>query len=209
MEPPETDPTARRPAMIGLTGAIAAGKSEALAALDRLGAATISSDAVVHGLLASPEVRGRLVDRWGEEVAPDGELDRERVGAIVFADPAELAWLESQLHPLVAARIAEWAGSLPAGCEVAVVEVPLLFETGMESGFDATVAVVTDDALREARAGSAGTGLVDEREGRQLPQVEKAARSTYVVENDGEIADLERQLAQLLPELASLRPELQ
>jgi len=113
--------------MVGLTGAIAAGKSEALAAFERLGAATISSDVVVHGLLASAEVRGRLVERWGADVAPDGELDRERVGAIVFADSAELAWLESQLHPLVAARIAEWAGSLPVACEVAVVEVPLLF----------------------------------------------------------------------------------
>jgi dephospho-CoA kinase len=193
--------------MIGLTGAIAAGKSEALAALDRLGAATISSDAVVHGLLASPEVREKLVDRWGQEVAASHELDRERVGEIVFADPAELAWLESLLHPLVGARIAEWAGSLPAGYEVAVVEVPLLFETGMEPGFDATVAVVSEDGVREARAGARGTSLVDEREGRQLPQGEKAARADYVVENNGEIADLEAKLAQLLPELASLRPE--
>jgi dephospho-CoA kinase len=207
VDPPETDSTPRRPAMIGLTGAIAAGKSEALAALDRLGAATISSDAVVHGLLGSPEVQGRLVDRWGGEIATEGTLDRERVGAIVFADPAELAWLEAELHPLVAARIAEWAGSLPADREVAVVEVPLLFETGMEDGFDATLAIVSDDALREARAGARGTALVGEREGRQLAQDEKAARATYVVANDGEIADLERKLAKLLPELASLRPE--
>ena len=197
----------RRPAMIGLTGSVAAGKSEALAALERLGAATISSDAVVHGLLASPEVREQLVERWGEEIAPAGELDRERIGAIVFEDRDELAWLESLLHPLVAQRLVEWAASLPADEEVAVVEVPLLFETGMEGGFDATLAVVADDSLRTARAGARGTDLLGAREGRQLSQADKASKATHVVENDGELDDLERRLAELLPELAALRPE--
>ncbi|MGB7588360.1 MAG: dephospho-CoA kinase, partial [Solirubrobacterales bacterium] len=120
------------PLTIGLTGGIAAGKSEALAAFERLGAATISSDAVVHELLDSEPLRGRLVERWGAEVAPDGPIDRTRVGEIVFGDQAELAWLESQIHPLVGERIGAWLASLPGETEIAVVEVPLLFESGMD-----------------------------------------------------------------------------
>ncbi len=122
------------PLTIGLTGGIAAGKSEALAAFGRLGAATLSSDAVVHDLLESEPLRGRLVERWGPEVAPDGRVDRARIGEIVFADPEQLTWLESQIHPLVGERTAAWLAALPAETEVAVVEVPLLFEGGRERG---------------------------------------------------------------------------
>jgi dephospho-CoA kinase len=89
------------PSLIGLTGGIAAGKSEALRILAELGAETISTDAVVHELLGSDVVRDRLVERWGAEVAPDGVVDRGRVGGIVFERPEELGWLESVLHPLV------------------------------------------------------------------------------------------------------------
>src|SRR6476646_2741601 len=108
------------PLTIGLTGGIAAGKSEALAAFGRQGAATISSDAVVHELLDTEEVIGRLTERWGDEVAPGGVVDRARIGAIVFADPDELEWLEATLHPLVGGRLAEWARDLPAEVRVAV-----------------------------------------------------------------------------------------
>ncbi len=189
------------PLTIGLTGGIAAGKSEALAAFERLGAATLSSDAVVHELLESEPLIGRLVERWGEEVAPGGRIDRARVGSIVFADPEQLTWLEQQIHPLVGERTAAWLGSLPADTEVAVVEVPLLFEAGRDEVFDTTVAIVTGDEVRRARAEARGHALVDEREARQLPQEEKAARATHVVANDGTVEDLERSLSALLDKL--------
>jgi dephospho-CoA kinase len=189
------------PLTIGLTGGIAAGKSEALAAFERLGAATISSDAVVHELLDVEPLLGRLTERWGPEVAPGGRVDRARVGEVVFADPAELAWLEAQIHPLVGERIGAWLGSLPAGTEVAVVEVPLLFESGMGDVFDTTVAVVASDEVRRARAEARGHALVGEREARQLPQGEKAARADHVVENDGSVEDLERGLSALVAKL--------
>jgi dephospho-CoA kinase len=189
------------PLKIGLTGGIAAGKSEALAAFDRLGAATLSSDAVVHELLESEPLQGRLVERWGPEVAPGGAIDRAKVGEIVFADPDQLTWLELQIHPLVAERTAAWFSSLPAGTEVAVVEVPLLFEVGRNEVFDTTVAVVTADEVRRERAEARGHALVDEREARQLSQAEKAERAEHVVANDGSVEDLERSLAALLAEL--------
>jgi len=186
---------------IGLTGAIAAGKSEALAALGRLGAATLSSDQVVHDLLASERVRDLLVGRWGAAVAPDGEIDRGKVGAIVFERPEELEWLEATLHPLVAEEISAWRAGLPAGTRVAVVEVPLLFETGMQDVFDATISIVAADEARVQRAGARGTRDLDDRAARQLSQDEKAARATHVIGNDGSLEGLEAALGNLLTEL--------
>ncbi len=186
---------------IGLTGGIAAGKSEALAAFERLGAATISSDAVVHKLLDSEPLQSRLLKRWGPEVAPAGKVDRNRIGEIVFADPEQLSWLEQQVHPLVGERIGAWLDSLPANAEIAVVEVPLLFETEMEDVFDTTVAVIAAEELRRSRAEARGHALVDERAARQLSQREKATRATHVVENEGTVEDLERSLSALIETL--------
>ena len=191
-----------RPLTIGLTGGIAAGKSEALAAFERLGAETISSDAVVHELLDSEPLLSRVTERWGAEVAPAGVVDRTRVGEIVFAAPDELSWLEGQIHPLVGERIGSWLASLPEGTDVAVVEVPLLFESGMADVFDTTVAVVASDRVRRARAEARGHTLVGEREARQLAQDEKASRAEHVVENDGTLDDLERELSTLVAKLA-------
>jgi dephospho-CoA kinase len=189
------------PLKIGLTGGIAAGKSEALKAFARLGAATLSSDAVVHELLESDELSERLVERWGPEVAPEGKIERAKIGEIVFADPEQLTWLESRIHPLVQQRTAAWLLSLPTDTEVAVVEVPLLFEAGSDKAFDTTVAVVTADEVRRERAEARGHALVDEREARQLTQPEKAERAEHVVANDGSVEDLERALSALLEKL--------
>jgi dephospho-CoA kinase len=186
---------------IGLTGGIAAGKSEALAAFERLGAQTISSDAVVHRLLDSEPLLGRLLERWGPEVARDGRVDRHRIGEIVFADPEQLTWLEAQIHPLVGERIGAWLGTLPAAAEVAVAEVPLLFEAEMEGAFDTTVAVIAAEDLRRSRAEARGQALVGEREARQLSQADKAARAEHVVRNDGTIEDLESSLSALIETL--------
>ena len=189
------------PLTIGLTGGIAAGKSEALAAFSRLGAATLSSDAVVHELLDSEPLVGRLAERWGEEIVVEGRIDRARVGEIVFADPEQLTWLEQQIHPLVGERVGAWLAALPEEAEIAVIEVPLLFESGMEKVFDTTVAVVTEDEVRRERAAARGHALVDEREARQLAQHEKAARAGHTVTNDGSLEDLEQSLSALIERL--------
>jgi dephospho-CoA kinase len=189
------------PLTIGLTGGIAAGKSEALAAFARLGASTLSSDALVHELLDSEPLLSRIVEHWGAEVAPEGRVDRGRIGEIVFADPEQLTWLEQQVHPLVGERIGGWLADLPAETEIAVIEVPLLFESGMEKVFDTTVAIVTEDEARRERAAARGHALVDEREARQLAQHEKAARAEHTIANDGSVEDLERSLSALIERL--------
>jgi dephospho-CoA kinase len=200
----DSSPAGPAPPFIGLTGAIASGKSEALAAFRALGAATLSSDDVTHDLLDDAAVRARLVDRWGEAVIADGRIARDAVGEIVFARPEELAWLESVLHPLVGQRVASWRMELPAETPLAVVEVPLLFEAGLEQAFDATICVVAEDRTRAERAGRRGTELFEDRGRRQLSQEEKAARATHVIRNDGSLAELEREVARLMPILAGM-----
>jgi dephospho-CoA kinase len=135
-------------------------------------------------------------------VVADDVVDRGRVGAIVFESPEELAWLESVLHPLVGERVARWRAAVGLDVALAVVEVPLLFETAMEGAFDATVAVVAADETRASRAGLRGTELLEARSERQLPQPEKAARADYVITNDGSLEDLERQVSELAGLLA-------
>jgi dephospho-CoA kinase len=194
---------------VGLTGGMGAGKSTALAALERLGAATISSDAVVHDLWASDaSLREAVVDRWGPEVAPDGVIDRSAVAERAFVDPAERAWLEQLLWPLVGARVGEWLAAAraerangAASHRAAVVEVPLLFEAGQEGIYDATIVVIADEDVRRARAAERGHASLDERAARQLSQQEKAARATFVVRNDGSERDLELQLSSVLDKL--------
>jgi dephospho-CoA kinase len=202
---PVASPNGDAPPFIGLTGSIAAGKSEALSAFGRLGAATLSTDELAHELLDDPEMRTRLAARWGEGVVIDDRVDRDRVGEIVFESPEELSWLESVLHPLVGVRVAEWRAQLPPDTPIAVVEVPLLFETGLEAAFDATVSVIAQDGTRARRARERGTELLEGRSDRQLPQEEKAARATHVIRNDGSLEDLERQIEFLIPALTGLR----
>jgi dephospho-CoA kinase len=195
---------AERVPFVGLTGGLGAGKSTALEALRRLGAETISSDAVVHELYGGPELRGAIVARWGEEVAPGGVVDRAAVAQRAFAGEEERRWLEQQIWPLVGARVADWLAAARArepAPPAAVVEVPLLFEAGLDELYDATIAVLADERVRAERAGARGHEAVGERHARQLPQEEKARRATYVVRNDGTVQDLEAQLSDVLAKL--------
>jgi dephospho-CoA kinase len=191
---------------VGLTGGIGAGKSETLAAFDRLGAATLSTDRVAHDLLEDDEVRAALVGRWGEEVAPGGRVDRDRVSEIVFGDRDELAWLESVTHPRVGAHVLEWRQGLDSDVSLAVVEVPLLFEAAMEDAFDATVAVIADDEVRDARLRERGQGGLAGREGRQLDQVEKERRADHVIRNDASLDELESEVRKLIEQLTANEP---
>jgi dephospho-CoA kinase len=189
---------------VGLTGGLGAGKSEALRALAELGAATLSTDAVVHELLQGEELRDAVVARLGEEVAPGGALDRSLIAERVFGDEEARAWLEGELWPRVGQRVVEWRQEVDAADpppRAAVVEVPLLFESGMEAAFDATIAVVADEAVRAERAGARGHAALAERTGRQLTQEEKAERADFEVRNDGTLDELRDSLSRVLARL--------
>lgn len=193
---------------VGLTGGLGAGKSEALRALGELGAATLSTDAVVHDLLAGDELRDIVVERLGPELAPNGALDRSLIAERVFGDDEARTWLEGQLWPRVGQRVVDWRQEVEAldpAPRAAVVEVPLLFESGMESAFDATIAVVADEAVREERAGARGHAAVSERAGRQLSQAEKSQRADFEVRNDGTLDELRETLSRLLATLEQVQ----
>lgn len=189
---------AERVPFVGLTGGLGAGKSTALAAASELGAATLSTDEVVHELLATEELRDLLVERLGEDVAPAGSVDRGAVAARVFERQEDREWLEGLLWPRVGRKLAEWRTWVEATDEpprVAVVETPLLFEAGMEDFFDFTVAVVADESARDARAAARGHRAITERAGRQMTQEEKSQRATFTIRNDGTPAELEAELS--------------
>jgi dephospho-CoA kinase len=189
---------------VGLTGGLGAGKSEALRALADLGAATLSTDAVAHELLASDDMRALVVERLGAEVAPAGTLDRTLIAERVFGDDAARTWLEGVLWPRVAERVVRWRAQLESADQpprAVVVEVPLLFESGMDAVFDATIAVIAPESLREERAAARGHASLAERAGRQLSQDEKAARASFTVRNEGSLADLRAALGAVLAKL--------
>ncbi|MGH2860863.1 MAG: dephospho-CoA kinase [Solirubrobacteraceae bacterium] len=194
------------PPFVALTGGLGAGKSTALAILERLGAFVISSDAVVHELYSSGAVRDAVTARLGAAVAPDGVIDRTALAARVFANQEDRAWLEQLLWPLVRRQIADWRDRnirLQPPPRALVVEVPLLFEAGSERMYDATIAVVADESIRKGRITARGHHALAEREARQLTQNEKAARSTFVVPNDGSIEELESKLSSILAMLTT------
>ncbi len=192
-----------RPIAVAITGGIGAGKSEALAAFARHGAATVSSDEIVHHLLLRPSVRDAVVARMGSGVVgPDGEIDRGALATVVFNDRVALAWLEELLHPLVAAEYLEWRerlGQLDDAPEVCVTEVPLLYESGGESRFDRVVVITAPSKLRRARSVVA----TEDREQRLLPDAEKAKRADYTYSNIGSVEDLDAFVASVMHDLTA------
>lgn len=193
---------------VGLTGGIGAGKSTALQALGRLGAAVLSTDDVVHASYEDPEVIDAVVGRFGEVVAPHGRVDRAALAERAFATPEDRAWLEQLLWPRVGAAMLAWrerVSHLVPPPPAAIVEVPLLFESGLDQAFDATIAVVTDEQIRAARAATREHRSLDERLARQLSQEEKARRATYVVVNDESEAKLAAELSEVLLKLDEVR----
>jgi dephospho-CoA kinase len=158
----------------------------------------------VHELYSDDDVVSAVVGRFGDAIERDGVIDRAALARVAFATASDREWLEGLLWPRVGERMAAWRSSLvPGEVRAAVVEVPLLFESGMDGAFDATIAVVAAEDLRASRAGARGHEALEERSARQLSQQEKAHRATYVVVNDGTVEELESKLSSMLEMLGS------
>jgi dephospho-CoA kinase len=171
-----------KPVAVAITGGIGAGKSEALQAFARHGAATVSSDEIVHHLLATDDlVRDALVERLGSQIlGRDGRPDRRAIARIVFRDRAALEFLEALLHPLVSREYLQWRDQLAALDDppaICVTEVPLLYESGAESRFDRVVVMTAPRRLREARRREP----IDDREQRLIDDVELARADFHYV----------------------------
>ena len=191
-----------RPVAVAITGGIGAGKSEALKAFARNGAATVSSDEIVHHLLRRAEVRDAVVARMGHGiVAPDGEIDRGALATVVFNDREALAWLEELLHPLVSAEYLQWRdqlAELPDAPGVSVTEVPLLYETGSDARFDKVVVITAPSKLRRARSPVA----TDDREARLIPDTDKVRRADFSFTNTGSLEELDAFVKSVMAELS-------
>jgi dephospho-CoA kinase len=190
------------PVAVAITGGIGAGKSEALAAFARHGAATVSSDEIVHHLLRRDDVKAAIVARLGQGViSPDGEVDRGALGTVVFNDRDALNWLEELLHPLVAVEYLKWRddlAALPNAPTVSVTEVPLLYETGGHERFDRVVVITAPTKLRRSRSEVA----TDDREARFLPDAEKVKRADYSFKNTGSLEELDAFVASVMSDLS-------
>jgi dephospho-CoA kinase len=186
-----------RPVSVAVTGGIGAGKSEALRAFARHGAAILSSDQIVHSLLADDdEVRTALRERLGDEVfGPGGDVLRARVAERVFADPALREWLERLLHPKVVREYLAWREGQTAA--LTVTEVPLLYEVGGETRFDRVVVITASADVRAARH-----PVADERGARLIPDEEKVRRADFAYVNDGTLEELDRFVAGVVEELS-------
>ena len=193
-----------RPVAVAITGGIGAGKSTALAAFRAHGAATVSSDEIVHHLLRSDlEVRAAVIERFGAGVLDeDGVPDRARIAAIVFEDAEALAFLEELLHPLVSREYLNWREQLANLAErpsVCVTEVPLLYESSSETRFDYVVVITAPRQLREQRR----QVPLDNRDARLLDDREKVARAHFHYVNTGTYEDLDAWVAGVMAELTN------
>ncbi len=188
-----------RPPLIGVTGAIGAGKSAVLAAFARRGCAVLSADSIVHRLYEQPAVRDQVVARLGPEVlTTDRSIDRRAVATRVFAEPDALTWLEQLLHPLAEDELAQWVDGLradPDGQPLLVYESPLLFESGRADRFDRVLVVSADPNTRAARvAARGGLAELESRSARLWPDERRRAAADDVIRNDGSTEELQQQI---------------
>ena len=197
-----------RPVAVAITGGIGAGKTEALNAFARHGAATISSDDIVHRLLREDDdVRAALLERFGTGILDDaGHVDRAAISRIVFDDREALAWLEALLHPRVVTEYLAWRealAGLPNPPAVSATEVPLLYEVGGHERFDAVVAITAPEDLRRERS---RVNSPEQRESRLIPDEEKAARADFSYVNDGTRQQLDDFVAETIRALEARPP---
>lgn len=167
---------------IGITGSIATGKSTLLAAFEKAGVPIFSADAAVAELYAGDAVAP--VEALFPGVTQNGVIDRQALAARLAADPSGFARLEAVVHPLVRQRIADFLDTAERnGHKIAAVEVPLLFESGHDYGFDAVAITHVDEAIQRQRALARPGMTVDKLDtilARQMPQAEKKARADYL-----------------------------
>ncbi|MGH2631019.1 MAG: dephospho-CoA kinase [Actinomycetota bacterium] len=191
--------------LVGLTGGIGSGKSTVARMLASRGAVVLDSDVLARDAV-EPGAQGfdAVVGRFGERVvAPDGTLDRAALASVVFADDQARAELESIVHPEVRRRIAEAVAAYAETDDVIVVDSPLLIETGAHEGFPVVVVVASSADVRLARLVARGMRASDvqARMDAQMPLDEKAALADVLLDNDGTMADLERQVDRLWADL--------
>jgi len=198
-----------KPPRLAVTGGIGSGKSTALAFLRELGAATLSSDSLVHEALQEELIMTAIGEHFRGTLV-HGRIDRAALARLVFDDEEERLWLEGLLHPEVRRRIEAWAAAQSALThppDLLAVEVPLLFESAMADLFDAVLLVTAPVDLRRKRtAAKLGKEDFERRAAQQMSEDEKAGRSDYVVQNTGSAVRLCEDLADVYADVLAGGP---
>ena len=196
---------------VALTGGIATGKSYVLDQFRRLGVACLDADALVHGVMsAGTEASQAIADRFGSEVLDaDGAVNRKKLAPLVFADEAARRDLEAIVHPAVYRAIAAGLRAfelIGGGAALAVVDVPLLYETGHASDFDRVIVTACPPAVQIARLVARGMSELEARQrlAAQSPTLEKISRADFVITTDERLEDTDRQVAEVYHNLQSL-----
>ena len=196
---------------VGLTGGIATGKSYVLEQFRRRGVPCLDADELAHGVTAAEtEATAAIAARFGPEMlAADGSVDRTKLGPIVFADPAARRELEAIVHPAVYRAIqAGMRGfELVGDGAFAVVDVPLLYETGAEKTFDKVIVTVCAPEIQLARLRERGLteDAARQRLAAQWPAEKKTARADFVVTTDGTFEETDEQVARVMKNLKNLK----
>lgn len=185
---------------IGVTGSIATGKSTLLAAFEKAGIPTFSADAAVAALYEGEAVTP--VEALFPGVTRDQKIDRQELARRLASDPQSFKKLEAVVHPLVRQKIADFMDSAEAAGHVAVaVEVPLLFESGYDYGFDAIAVTFVDPQIQAARIMARPGMTVEKRDtllARQIPQDEKKKRASYLFDTARPRAEIDAEVAALV-----------
>lgn len=183
---------------IGLTGGIGAGKSTVSAFFAKNGAKIISSDTIVQELLDRHDIQTQLIEIFGSEVVKEGKVDRKYLSEEVFLEPDLRLKLEAIIHPEVRKRVIEEFRITPEG-EIAINEVPLLFEVGLDSHYDLIISVISDKEKRIQRTTQRGLSRADtvSRMSAQVEDDERIAKSDIVIENDGDLLELEQRVKEV------------
>lgn len=201
-----------RPLVIGLIGGIGSGKSHAAAVFAQRGAHVIAADELGHEALHQPAIRAQVVDRWGARVLDaKGEVDRKKLGSIVFAAPAERQALEAMVFPWIERRLQEEVQTArnDSQCQLVVLDAAIMLETGWNRVCDKLIFVDAPRTQRLQRLAKQ-RGWTEEklaaREKAQMPLEEKRLQADYVLDNSGAPEQLARQVDNLLRRWRSERP---
>ncbi len=191
---------------VALTGGIATGKSHVLGRLRQHGIPCLDADELAHGVMApGTEATRAIAELFGDVLDDSGAVDRQALGPLVFADRAARRQLEAIVHPAVFRAIAAGlrAFELTEQPLLAVVDIPLLYETGHENDFNLVIATTCSEAVQVARLAARGLSpdAARQRLLSQLPAAEKARRADYVIETDGSVESTDARVDLLLAEL--------
>lgn len=194
---------------VALTGGIATGKSYVLAAFQRRGVPCLDADVLAHGVMAAgTEASQAIAARFGDVLTPEGAVDRHKLGPIVFADAAARRELEAIVHPAVyrAIEVGLRAFELVERAPFAIVDIPLLYETGEAAKFEKVIATVCAPETQRERLRGRGLSehAIEQRLAAQMPAAEKARRASYVISTDGSFADTDRQIEEVVTALRDL-----